>query len=65
MTSMPHGAGRDVEGTMVEMGRVVHVHYLSQFYWVAEKRAQADRLDLGVLGADSTLPFFERVTDSP
>lgn len=31
MTSMPHGVGRDVEGTMVEMGRVVHFHYLSPF----------------------------------
>lgn len=71
-TSMPHGTGTDVEGTMVEMGRVVHACYLSpfrdcstSFYWVAEKRGQADGLDFGVLRDDSTRPFFERVTDSP
>lgn len=29
MTSMPHGAGRDVEGTMMEMGMVVHVQSIT------------------------------------
>lgn len=38
---------------------------LYRFYWVAEKRGQADELDFRALGDDSTLPFFERVTDSP
>lgn len=32
MTSMPHGAGTDVEGTAMGMGRVIHIHYLSPSY---------------------------------